>query len=147
MSWPYEKLEPNECLVAKTNQFYHPVEVGDKVTVKIEWTNYFNTMRYQYNKAAEEHDWPIMEHIYTYDGSGEAAVTEFECTVKDLVAETYGKMPDASSTKQIMMEYEYYTDLIARSTTFNELLIDKELGEVFLLWMLTVDDLAYQYAD
>ena len=74
-------------------------------------------------------------------------MTEIECTVKDLVAETYGKMPDASSTKQIMMEYEYYTDLIARSTTFNELLIDKELGEVFLLWMLTVDDLAYQYAD
>ena len=57
------------------------------------------------------------------------ATTEFQCTVKDLVTETHGKMPDENSQNQIVMEFEYYTDLIAQSTTFDEALVGKELGD------------------
>ena len=45
--------------------------------------------------------------------NGELAKTEFECTVKGKFKETYGKMPTEDFQKQIVMEYEYYTDLIA----------------------------------
>ena len=45
VSWPYEKLEPYECLVAKSNQFYEDIEVGDQVTIRVSWTNYFNLVR------------------------------------------------------------------------------------------------------
>ena len=60
VSWPYEKLEPYECLVAKSNQFYEDIEVGDQVTIRVSWTNYFNLVRLQYNEAAIENDWPQM---------------------------------------------------------------------------------------
>ena len=43
-----------------------------------------------------------------------------------MLDKTYGKMPEEWSEKQIFMEFEYYLDLLADSTTFNETLVDAE---------------------
>jgi hypothetical protein len=64
-----------------------------------------------------------------------------------MVSKTYGKMPDTDSKKQILMEYEYFTDLFAESTTFNATLVDEETQAQLKAWMLTTPRLAYQYAD
>jgi len=42
-----------------------------------------------------------------------AATTSFKCTVKAMLSETYGKMPDAGSKQQIIMEYKHYMNLFA----------------------------------
>ena len=56
-------------------------------------------------------------------------------------------MPDDMSHQQIVMEYTYFTDMIANTTTFNETYVDEELAAQFSAWMLSVPDLAYQFAD
>ena len=48
------------------------------------------------------------------------AYTVFECTVVGLFDKTYGKMPETDSEQQILMEYEFYTDMLANTTSFNE---------------------------
>ena len=35
VSWPYEKLEPGECLIAAGDWPYQTIEIGDKVEIKI----------------------------------------------------------------------------------------------------------------
>lgn len=47
------------------------------------------------------------------------SVTSFNCTVKAMLSKTYGKMPDPDAEKQIIMEYEYYTDTFVNNTIFN----------------------------
>ena len=37
--------------------------------------------------------------------------------------------------------------MIANTTTFNETYVDEELAAQFSAWMLSVPDLAYQFAD
>ena len=34
--------------------------------------------------------------------------------------DTYGKMPEKNANMQIVMEYKYYTDMLAKTTKFNE---------------------------
>ena len=41
------------------------------------------------------------------------------------------------------MEYEYYIQMLADSTTFNETMVDKETIGHFKDWMLNTPDLAY----
>ena len=45
------------------------------------------------------------------------------------------------------MEYTYFTDMIANMTTFNQTYVDDALALQFRVWMLSVPDLAYQFAD
>lgn len=44
----------------------------------------------EYNKAADENDWPL----WTYSGDEHIAETTFTCTVKAMVSDSYGKMPN-----------------------------------------------------
>ena len=60
------------------------------------------------------------------ESGSSVAYTVFECKVVGLFPKTYGKMPDSDSDKQIMMEYEFYTDMLANSTSFNETAVDME---------------------
>lgn len=45
------------------------------------------------------------------------------------------------------MEYEYYADLFAQSTTFEPSQIDDALAFEFKFWMESQTDLAYSYAN
>ena len=55
------------------------------------------------------------------------SVTSFNCTVKAMLSKTYGKMPDPDAEKQIIMEYEYYTDTFVNNTIFNTSYVSPEL--------------------
>ena len=44
------------------------------------------------------------------------------------------------------MEYEYYTDMLANSTTFDPEHYSAETSEQIKAWMISVPRLAYQYA-
>ena len=48
VSWPYEKLEPGECLIAAGDWPYQTIEIGDKVEIEINWTAYFINMWSQF---------------------------------------------------------------------------------------------------
>lgn len=51
VSWPYEKLEPGECIISA--DFDDEVKVGDKVQILISWTNFWNNLGLnEYNEAA-----------------------------------------------------------------------------------------------
>lgn len=63
------------------------------------------------------------------------------------MSKTYGKMPDDGSSNQIIMEYEYFTDTLANTTTFNSDWMDEATSAQFKSWMLSVPDLSYQNAD
>ena len=45
------------------------------------------------------------------------------------------------------MEYEFYIQLLANTTEFNENLVDPETSNHFIDWMRETPDLAYQYAN
>lgn len=45
VSWPYEKLEPYECLIAQEFADEKGVAVGDSVTIWMQTSNYFNRFR------------------------------------------------------------------------------------------------------
>lgn len=44
------------------------------------------------------------------------------------------------------MEYSTFTDLIANTTTFNDIYVPQDAGDQMKAWMLTVPNLAEQYA-
>ena len=99
-AWPYEKLKAYECLLSDSFAG-KGVSVGDKVQIKMLWTNFWNNMRWQYNEAASLNGWGEFPY---YPGTDEwqdvgatIANTKFECTVADLLSKTYGKMPDSGS--------------------------------------------------
>ena len=52
--------------------------------------------------------------------------TEFNCTVAGLFDKTYGKMPEKQSEAQIIMEYEFYMQLLAQSTIFNKTIVNDD---------------------
>ena len=56
VSWPYEKLEKNECLIA-SDFALKGVSVGDEVRIIVQWSNYWNNLRTEYNKAALLNGW------------------------------------------------------------------------------------------
>ena len=101
VSWPFNKLKQDECIInakfASKN-----VNVGDQVTVRIIndkafWDNiYLN----EYSDAAFANGWPRMNRMSLLLESEVpriAVVTEFPCTVKAMISETYGKMPEAGA--------------------------------------------------
>ena len=63
-----------------------------------------------------------------------------------MLDKTYGKMPEMSANVQIFMEYKYYTHMFANTTTWNETSIPLSTQKQFTDWMLSVEDLSYQYA-
>lgn len=88
-------------------------------------------MRPQYNEAANlpENLWGELPfHEDNRKKFGYLGFTTFECTVKDLFSQTYGKMPEDGSKNQIIMEYEYFMDIIANNTRFNETVIPEKTG-------------------
>ena len=58
---------------------------------------------------------PLCEPVYPYS----YALTAIKCTVVGTFSETYGKMPDHASDRQIIMEFEYFMDTVAQSTEFS----------------------------
>ena len=87
---------------------------------------YSSLLRPQYNSAASENGWNFFPE-YSWENATEyrwAGVSQINCTVKDVLSETYGKMPDSDAEKQIIMEYEYFTDTLANTTTFDPEHID-----------------------
>ena len=57
--------------------------------------------------------------------------------MKDLFTQTYGKMPENGARKQIIMEYEYFMDIMANNTRFNETVVSKETEMQIRQWMLS----------
>jgi len=113
----------------------------------VRWVNFWNNIgRNSYNPVAEANGWPLWTTINQGTDYGRAATTSFKCTVRDMISDTYGKMPEAGAKSQIIMEYEHYMDIFAESTTFNQELVDPELSEKMLTWMLTVPELSYHFA-
>lgn len=58
VSWPYPKLEPYECLIS--DEFYQQgVNIGDKVSITLSWTQFWQNLRAQYNDVANlaENQW------------------------------------------------------------------------------------------
>ena len=126
VSWPHEKLGPNECIIFSGGL---PAQVGDKLTIRLIFNGYWNNMRIQYNKAALENSWnqfPQLNETHDEAGATVGPITVFSCTVKTIIDQTYGKMPDENAVNQILMEFEYYTDLFAYGTTFDSTLIDEQ---------------------
>ena len=128
MSWPYEKLQPYECLIS--DEFYQQgVTLGDKLTISLSWNNFWQNLRPQYNEAAKlpENQWGELPYYEdNWRKFGYMGFTTFQCTVKDLFSQTYGKMPDNGSKKQIIMEFEYFMDMIANNTRFNETVVSEK---------------------
>ena len=112
-------------------------------------SNFWGTLlRAQYNIAARENDWNFFPE-YTWENATAyqfAGVSKITCTVKDLLSETYGKMPDQDAEKQILMEYQYFTDTLANTTVFDSEHIDAETSAQFKAWMLSEPNLAYYNA-
>ena len=100
------------------------VEKGDQLVVTVSWTAFWNSMRYQYNEAARYNQWNFFPEYSWLDSY--AGITTITCTVKDMVKKTYGKMPDKDANKQIILEYQYFTDTLANTTAFNSTHIDEE---------------------
>ena len=104
VSWPYEKLAPNECLVS--SEFAgQGVKKGDKIIMSVYEAAYWKVLIEQYNHAALENGWPTIDAEIEEGFQGRSSI---ECTVKDLFTKTYGKMPDEGADKQIIMEFESY---------------------------------------
>ena len=64
MTWPYEKLKPYECLIS--DEFYEQgVTLGDKITITLSWTDFWQNMRTQYNEVAQlpENQWGEIPHM------------------------------------------------------------------------------------
>ena len=60
VSWPHEKLGPNECIIFSGGL---ASQVGDKLTIRLIMNGYWNNMGNQYNKAALENGWNLMPHF------------------------------------------------------------------------------------
>ena len=72
------------------------------------------------------------------------AVTTIKCTVMGTFSETYGKMPDDGSDRQIILEFENFMDTIAQSSEFSPICIkDKSTADYITNWMQSVPDLTY----
>ena len=56
VSWPYDKMKKGECIIADDFAL-KGVNVGDIVTIKVQWEGYWNNMRAEYNKAALVEGW------------------------------------------------------------------------------------------
>ena len=60
-------------------------------------------------------------------------------------------MPQKAANYQIMMEYRYYMDTLAKSTDFQMFLDRTEIYQdqidAFKNWMVSTPDLSYQYAN
>ena len=140
LSWPYQKLEPYECLIS--DEFYQKGVIhGDKINITLSMTNFWQNLRPQYNEEANlpENKWgeiPYYEERWKKNGSY-LAYTTIQCTVKDLFTQTYGKMPENGARKQIIMEYEYFMDIMANNTRFNETVVPQETGMQIRQWMLS----------
>ena len=74
----------------------------------VEWANYWNNMRFQYNFNAVLEGWETLP-----EGTDLIGNSKIECVVTQMLDRTYGKMPDAGADSQIIMEYKYYTDTLA----------------------------------
>ena len=57
VSWPYEALEPYECLISDDFASSGGVKVGDYVSITLIWDNFFNGLRVPYNNAAQANGW------------------------------------------------------------------------------------------
>ena len=84
-------------------------------------------MRWQYNEAAVEQGWGEFPN---YSGEKSAirqlSETEFTCTVVGLFSKSLGKMPDTGKDDQIIMEYEFFTDMLANTTTFRNRVVPQQ---------------------
>ena len=60
VSWPYEKLGPNECLLSSVFAA-QGVKIGDKVIMSIYEEAYWVVLIAQYNHAALANDWPTID--------------------------------------------------------------------------------------
>lgn len=148
ISWPYDKLEPYECIISEEYGSQYSLAEGDELVFTIGMTDLWNTLRYQYNQAARNNSWHFMPE-FTWQNATlgiEEGITQFNCTVKGVAAKTYGKFRDSDAQKQIVMEYEYFLDTLANTTTFNSTFIKEQTAEQFKAWILATPDLAYQYA-
>ena len=58
-----------------------------------------------YNATAANEGWPQVPFL---NGTTSTSEFHFNCTVKDFMGSTYGKMPESGSEKQIVMELEYW---------------------------------------
>ena len=61
VSWPYDALEQYHCLVADTFASSAGLVKGDKIIINVAWSGFWNNIRNQYNQAALEKSWPIIE--------------------------------------------------------------------------------------
>ena len=97
MSWPYEKLAPYECLVSEEFGEQYSISAGDEIVLTFSTSSFWSDLlRVQYNEAARENGWNFFPEYtwtnkttYTYAG-----ISQINCTVKDVLSETYGKMPE-----------------------------------------------------
>ena len=63
VSWPFEKLEKGECIIASDFK-EQGVSVGDKVYINMYWINFWNNVAINgYNPYAEENGLPLWVNI------------------------------------------------------------------------------------
>ena len=60
-SWPYDKLEPYECLISDDFAVSAGVASGDQIVISVSWSAFWNNLRNQYNDEAVEKGWPVIE--------------------------------------------------------------------------------------
>ena len=101
ISWPFEKLSRSECIISSAFE-KKGIKVGDQVVITLQQSRFWtNIGRNEYNAAAVENDWPLFNStildMSDNENGSNIAVTTIPCTVKAMISETYGKMPEESS--------------------------------------------------
>ena len=147
VGWPFEPLEKDECIVSSALGTTYGVQEGETLQIKILMTDMWDMMTAAYNEAAEKAGWPKWYKFPSYytDLGLYAGETLIQCKVTHMIDKTYGKMPDDRANRQIMMEYSYYIEVFAETTTFNSAYYRDYQIAYFKEWMLSTPDLAYQY--
>ena len=117
----------------------------------MKWASFWNNVGLNgYNPVAQAEGWPQWQYMnFTEDDQAAGnwpATTTFGCKVKAMISETYGKMPDAGARNQIVMEYEYYMDIFAKSTTFDSAFVEEDLATQFIAWMQSEPNLSYHFS-
>lgn len=102
--YPYEPLAQGECLVPSS--YANMMSIGDNITFEWSCKEYWEWIVKDYNKIAEEAGWrTVPSPGYTN--------MEFNCTVKDFMDSTYGKMATDNSDRQVIMEFAPWFTLLS----------------------------------
>ena len=88
--YPYEPLADGECLVPLA--YKHDMAVGDNITFKLQVQALWGWIVSAYNERAADSGWRGVPASGWYE-------MEFNCTVKDFMSSTYGKMATDNSER------------------------------------------------